>query len=296
MIINSHVHLNTSNNFFFYKDYTLAKFLGEMALARIDIAFPCINPKVELYHCPNDYHSTYRHRVTLLEQNETVILKCKNCGRIINQTEIDPLRKYNLELVQQTRPYRNFLKPLMYISLSKCTIQKEIDFFETCYPYDFIGFKLHPWNDQVSVHDFCITTKKPVLIHCGIRQIEHPLNALNFARNNPLVKIVIAHAAALCEDALKQIAIMDNVFIDCCPTAFMYNLKETLLENSKAINSPEDIYYMVFDFVPIDKVLFGTDSPWGNSIEELKVLQNLKISKKLKEQILFKNAIKAYGL
>lgn len=324
MIINSHVHLNTNNNFFFYNDYTLGSFLGEMALSKIDVAFPCINPKVELYRCPNDcsihckktasfkdlaYSSSInsnlqycpcsspnRHRVVLVSRENDAILKCRTCGKTIFKGSIDPLRQYNLELIYITRPYRSILKPILYISLCKSTIQNEIDYFEKNYPNDFIGFKFHPWNDQVNVKDFHIRSNHTILIHCGSRIIEHSSNSIIFAKQNPNVKIIISHAAALCDESLRQISFMDNIFIDCCPSTFLFKTKKQSLENYKEIHSPEDIYYKVLDFVPSNKILFGSDSPWGNSINELKIVNNLKVSKRVKEQILFMNAIRAYEL
>lgn len=325
MIINSHVHLNTDNNFFFYNCYTLGSFLGEMARSGIDISFPCINPKVDLYRCPNDCSincrnsgdssdctgnnlkinnnlqfcpcsNPGRHRVVLLEHDGKAVLKCKTCGKVISESIIDPLRKYNIKLILETRPYRHILKPLLYVSLCNATLQNEIDYFETNFTDDFIGFKFHPWNDQVSVNGFYVKTNRAILIHCGTRLLEHPLNAINFAKLNPKVRIIIAHAAALSENALMQVSEVDNVFIDCCPSTFLYKNKESSLEDYAEIHSPEDIYYKILDFVPSNRILFGTDSPWGNGLDELKVVRNLKVSKKVKEQILFRNAIHVYGL
>lgn len=341
MIINSHVHLNTDNNFFFYNDYGIKRFFAEMRKNGINLAMPTLNPKVSIFRCPNDCSmhcslvsrnqytnntgisssplpstlylngsldiinnnldecncsNPHRHRVGIFEENGNLVLKCKTCGNIILKSTLDPLRKYNVALINLTKPYRTQVRPLLYLSLCHSTLQTEINFFERCYGNEFVGFKLHPWNDQVSVANFSILSSKPILIHTGIRDIESGKNAIIFAENNPEIKIVIAHAAALDENCLRKIAIMENVFIDCCPSVFMFKNRFSSLFSPEDIHSPEDIYYKVLDYVPSRKILFGSDSPWGNSKDELDVVNRLHIPESVREQILYKNAAKLYGL
>ena len=217
MIINSHVHLNTDNNFFFYNDYGIKRFFAEMRKNGINLAMPTLNPKVSIFRCPNDCSmhcslvsrnqytnntgisssplpstlylngsldiinnnldecncsNPHRHRVGIFEENGNLVLKCKTCGNIILKSTLDPLRKYNVALINLTKPYRAQVRPLLYLSLCHSTLQTEINFFERCYGNEFVGFKLHPWNDQVSVANFSILSSKPILIHNGIRDIE----------------------------------------------------------------------------------------------------------------------------
>lgn len=352
MIINSHVHLNTDTNFFFYNNYGIKRFLAEMRKNGINLAMPTLNPKVSIFRCPNDcsMHCSLvscnqytnntgisssplastshpnvsvipstlypnelqdtinnnlnncncsnpnRHRVGIFEQDGKLVLKCKTCGNIILKSTLDPLHKYNVALINLTKPYRAQVRPLLYLSLCHFTLQTEINFFERCYGNEFVGFKLHPWNDQVSVADFRLHSSKPILIHTGIRDIESGRNAITFAENNPEIKIVIAHAAALDENCLRKIAIMENVFIDCCPSVFMFKNRFSSLFSPEDIHSPEDIYYKVLDYVPSRKILFGSDSPWGNSKDELDVVNRLHIPESVRKQILYKNAAELYGL
>lgn len=320
MIINSHVHVNTDENYFFYNDYVLKRLLTEIEQNGIDMAFPCLNPKIGIFRCPNDCSMTCtftvlgassqptvnnnlnnckcehpkRHRVCVTEDGGKLILRCRTCGKLILETTIDPLRRYNLDLINLCRAYRHSIKPLIYVSLCTATIQAEINFFEKYFADDFVGFKLHPWNDQVSVANFKFHSSKPVLIHTGMRELESAKNAVIFAAQNPEIKTVIAHAATLDEEVLKKIATMENVYIDCCPSSFMYDSKDSSLFYPEEILSPEDIYYKALDFLPSGKILFGTDSPWGNSENELAVVRNLKIPESVREQILFKNARDVY--
>ncbi len=312
MIINSHVHVNTSGNFFYYPEYDLQQFLTEMQENRISIAFPSLNPKVDIFRCPNEEtqhlssektickatheRAKPQHRVAVFSSDNQLVLQCKTCGKVIAKTSIDPLRVHNKELIMLTKPYRSTLKPLLYLLLSKATMQQEIDFWENNYPNSFVGFKLHPWNDQVSVADFRLHASKPFLIHTGIRELESAKNAIAFAKNNPNLKVVLAHAATLDENALHEISLLDNVWIDCCPSTFMYENRFSAFAFPQDITSPADIYYKVLDYLPSSKVLFGTDSPWGNSRQELAVIQQLQVPKSVKAQILYRNACEVYRL
>lgn len=326
MIINSHVHINTDKNYFFYNNYGIEHFLTEMNESNIDFALPMLNPKLSIFRCPNDCSmrctilnseitsgvnnnlnscncsNPKRHRVGIFEESdkfedsEKLVLRCKTCGKIILKSSVDPLRNYNIALMNLTKPYRAKMRPLIYLSLCKSTIQAEIDFFENAYGNEFAGFKLHPWNDQVSVDSFRVHTNKPILIHTGMRSLESGANAISFAENNPNVKIVIAHAGALDETCLRKIAVLKNVFVDCCPSTFMFKAKYSSLFYPEEIKAPEDIYYKVLNFVPSNKILFGSDSPWGNSKDELTVISRLQISESIREQILYKNAVRLYGL
>ena len=376
MIINSHVHINPNENCFFYNSYGMKQFLTEMHSSGITMAFPTLNPKLEIFRCSNDCSfncnivntkfsknsssisennannnlqncncsSPNRHRVCVEKENGKVVLRCKTCGMVIFESSIDPLREYNISLIEMTKPYRAFVKPLLYLILCPATLQNEIEFFEKNYAGEFAGFKLHPWNDQVSVANFRIQPRdfpdrqvskhhtasptntilcnldtasranmsaiktrlstiktsqnftRTFLIHTGMRGAENPENAIEFAKKNPEANVVIAHAAGLKGSCLKEIALMENVFIDCCPAGFMFKNKGSSLENPSNIMKPEDIYYKALDFLPSSKILFGTDSPWGNSEEELAIVRNLKVPEKVRNQILFENALRAYGI
>lgn len=316
MIINSHVHLATNNDCFFYNDYGMFQFVREMLSNGIHLSLPSLNPKLPVFRCPHDCsfscpiisgkennnlnkcncNFANRHRVCIHEKKDKIVFSCKTCGKVILESSIDPLRKYNIDLINLTKPIRAFVKPILYLALCRSTLQKEINFFEQNFNGEFVGFKFHPWNDQVNVSDFRINASKPILIHTGKRCIESAQNAINFAKKNPNVKIVIAHAASLDKNILKEIAKMQNVFIDCCPSVFMFENRFSLFDFPQKLSCPEDIYYFVLNIVPSDKILFGTDSPWGNTVQELAVIRNLKISTSIKEKILHKNAEKLYLL
>lgn len=316
MIINSHVHVNTDSNYFFYSDYTMKRFISEQAMNNIDIALACINPKIGKFRCPNDCSfscsflngkenkdlqncscsSPKRHRTTIISDNDRLKIICKTCGFELFSSSIDPLREYNISLICQTQMMRSKIKPLLYLSLCKATIQGEIDFFEKMFPNEFVGYKLHPWTDQVDVNSFKISTKLPILIHTGMRYIESAENAMIFANNHPYNSVILAHAVQLKDEILSQISRTSNVYIDCCPADFLFKHKESCLVNPDKITCPEDIYLKAMEFLPSSKILFGSDSPWGDTKKELSILDRINISEKEKNNILFRNSSKIYSL
>lgn len=316
MIINSHVHFNTNKDFFFYNDYNIKRLISEMNENNVDIALPCLNPKIGEMRCVNDcswncnncgnivnnnlqYCSNQcvyrnRHRGVVTSKKGKYVLKCKTCGENIIKSDIDPLRKYNIELIRQTQKYNNRLKPLLYLSLCEATLQSEIEYFESNFKGMFYGFKFHPWTDQVSIKNFRIKTQLPILIHTGLREFEKVEDAIIFAEKHPKNMIVLAHAAQLKKNVLSEIQESDNIFMDCCPSSFLFKNREICFENYQAIQSAEDIYYTALSIVSSDKILFGTDSPWGSTENELNVIRNLNISNSDKENILFRTAERVY--
>ena len=314
MIINSHIHFNTDENYFFFNTYTFKRFKEELDATKIDLAMPCLNPKIGILRCPNDCslscrnfdsginnnlqkcncESPMRHRPVIESINGCYVLRCKTCGTVILQSKIDPLRKYNIELIMSAQKYSDRIKPILYISLCESTIQKEINFYEENFNGLFCGYKFHPWTDQVSVKNIRIKTNYPILIHTGMRSLELAEDAITFAKLHPKNKIVIAHAAQLKLKVLEQIASLPNVYIDCCPSIFLYKHKQSCFESSSKLVSPRSIYYEALKVIGQSKILFGSDSPWGNTEDELEVIKSLNISEEVKSSILFKNALDVY--
>lgn len=316
MIINSHVHVNTNNNFFFYSNYTMERLIKELDENSVDVALPSLNPKVgelrcrddcsfscrkcnyminnDLQNCSGNCSRNNRHRVFVDSEKELYRLKCKTCGKVIIEEKQDPLRKYNIELMEQAKKYHNRIYPLLYISLCESTIQKEIDFYENNFKGMYCGYKFHPWTDQVSIRDFTIKTSMPILIHTGLREYENVENAIYFAKRHPKNKVVIAHAAQLKKPILCSIEESSNIYLDCCPADFLYRNKASCIENSFKINSPEDIFYIALSMVSSKKIMFGTDSPWGTTKREIEIIFNLKISNEARNNILFKTAREVY--
>lgn len=315
-IINSHLHINSfSCNCFFYNNYKFKQFLTEMDANGITYALPSLNPKLDIFRCPfdcsidcpsctsinnnmegcTDCSSPKKHRTAIIDNNNSLSVFCKTCNTIV-YTGSDPVHQFNVELLMRTQSFRSKIKPFVFLSVCNSTIQREIDFFEQNFPNEFVGYKLHPWTNQASVCNLHVNTKLPFLIHTGMRDLESTENALIFAKNHPNNVVIIAHAAQLNSLYLEKIASMSNVYIDCCPSMFMFKYPNSSFGNNIHLESPADIYHIALKYVKADRILFGSDSPWGDSKAELNVVHSLNIAEREKNKILFENAYNLFSL
>lgn len=95
-------------------------------------------------------------------------------------------------------------------------------------------------------------------------------------------KFVLAHYGGhkQWDDVLQMIA-GENVYID---TAF------TLHEID------ENLFKRILDKHGDDKVLFATDCPWRDIVDDVKILKSYKLNKDTEDKIFYKNAIKLLGI
>lgn len=314
MFIDTHSHLNTSKQgFYFYNGLSLDTLIASYPQECKTII--CLNPKISEFSCPNDctknchYYGTNSnvekctkgckyeniHTVSTFDGNNgEIILKCTKCGHIVYVGK-DPLRRYNIELLQQVSKYPN-LYPMIYLNISNETICDEIQFYESNYP--IVGYKLHPQTNYRSVDELInVPTTLPILIHTGLSTYDHPKNAINFAKRHK-GPIILAHAARLDVECLKAVNELQNLYLDVCPSNLLFNSKDFALAAPlrEKVNCPQDIYNLVLKYVSVDKILFGSDYAWGIPNEELSVVESLPISLVDKEKILYKNALRLYNL
>jgi predicted TIM-barrel fold metal-dependent hydrolase len=94
--------------------------------------------------------------------------------------------------------------------------------------------------------------------------------------------VVLAHLGSfLMWDEVEQYLVGANVFFDTS-----YTLDFIRPEQFKKIVKNHGI----------EKILFGTDSPWADQAKEIKAVKNLGFSEKELELIFFKNAAGLLGL
>lgn len=314
MFIDTHSHLNTSKQgFYFFNGLFLDTLVANYP--QDCKAIICLNPKISEFSCPNDctkkcyYYGTNSnvekctkgciyeniHTVSTFDCNNGELnLKCTKCGYIVYVGK-DPLRKYNIELLEQVSKYPN-LYPMIYLNISNETICDEIHFYESNYP--IVGYKLHPQTNYRSVDELTnVPTTLPILIHTGLSTYDHPKNIISFAKrhNGP---IILAHAARLDVECLKEVNKLPNLYLDVCPSNLLFKTKDFALAAPlrEKVNCPQDIYSLVLKYVSVDKILFGSDYAWGIPSEELSVVESLPITQADKEKILYKNALKLYNI
>lgn len=317
MIISIHSHANPTNvNSCFYNDYTLEHLVYEQLSSGIDLGIVCLNPKLLESLCPNDclshcIHTTdgskcsincktrNKHRTQISNvSDDNITVFCSKCNKVIYYGS-NYLRNYNLSLIYSIQKNNFPLLPLVTLPINQLGVQKEINFYEQNFLNMFIGYKLHPLADQCSVSSLRINSNLPILIHTGLKAIEFSTNAIEFA-NNYNGNVIISHAGQLNKKSLKSIADSKNLFLDICPIESLFKYKDLTLENNNRIYTFTDIFKFILDIVPKEKLLFGTDAPWGNMSTELTILQKifyeLDWSKNDINDFLFQNASRVFSL
>lgn len=172
------------------------------------------------------------------------------------------------------------------------------------------GIKLHPYyqgeyidsNDTIDIINTCFDLGLIVLFHAGKdpgfpnedkSTIDHIVRMLCSINKNGT--IVLAHLGSLFEweEVLEQICgRYDNVYFD---TGFCFGI--TTQKNGK--NYPkisEDLFIKMVNKHGSDKILFGTDAPWGRGRSMVDFVLNSKLSEEDKEKILYLNAKKLLNL
>jgi hypothetical protein len=166
---------------------------------------------------------------------------------------------------------------------------------ERLYSIGIKGIKFHTGHQGFSLEDKqCIPVYKKIgelhmitVIHCGI-SAKSPLNQV-FPKNvSNVIKyfngapFVCAHMGGInfCNEQLKILKELP-VMVD---TALM-------AERSTA----EDLSNMVRE-LGADRVLFGSDLPWGHQKEAIELIKNSCLTKEEQSAILYKNACRLLGL
>ncbi len=169
------------------------------------------------------------------------------------------------------------------------------------------GLKLHPDYQQTFFDD--IKYKRIIdkaselglitLVHAGLDiGLPDPIHATpkmiqNLIREVQPEKLVLAHMGgfALWEEVIERLA-GENVYLD---TAFslgeIHYLEETPTEKRMCSMMNTELFMQMVSAFGEDKILFATDSPWGNQRETLDIFTNLPLSAVQKNKILGENAV-----
>lgn len=146
------------------------------------------------------------------------------------------------------------------------------------------GIKLHPDFQEFQINSKeaykifeIIEGRLPTLIHAGDSRFSfsNPKLLKQVVNDFPKLQIIAAHFGGWSEwdDAEKMLTDKD-VYVDT--SSSLYEI------------SPDRAVELINRFGE-DKVFFGTDYPMWNIGQELKYIDNLKLSNEVKEKILYKN-------
>lgn len=130
----------------------------------------------------------------------------------------------------------------------------------------------------------------PDPIHTGISQI---LNVINYFGDRA-EKLVLAHTGGwrLWDDVLDKIA-GRNVYMDI---SFSLGSTKRKTDGSELKLIDDDMLLKIVRKHGADKILFGTDSPWGDHKTMLNKFMSLPFTHVEQEKILYKNAKRLLGM
>lgn len=291
-IIDSHVHVALNDETSFKKDFTIYKLLKQMDLYGVSKSIIMLNPLLDSYSCG----SHLRIVADSVNPNH-LIIKCIECNRFIYEGN-DPLRSLNIELINVCNKYRDRLIPLVYLHSSNNTIPIEVNFFEKNYTGAYAGYKFNPAQSHKGMNEIdLIHSNKPILIHTGNKEYDHPMHALSYAKKYE-GNVILAHACRFNVEILEEVAMSKNIFIDISPFSIMHERRETDLfppYNSRSLNE-DDFIRDLIKLVGVEKILFGSDAPFSVQEKELKNILNNLLFDNLRSKVFSENAKKAFNL
>ena len=155
------------------------------------------------------------------------------------------------------------------------------------------GVKMHADIQRIAIDDpRCMKIyerleheKLPVLLHAGDYRfkLSNPENMLPVLKTFKNLTVIGAHYGgwSMWEEATKKLAHFENFYVDTSSTLGFagFEFVKTLLPK----------------FDP-SRILFGTDYPTWDAVQEIEALCALKLSKQALQGILYNNCAKLYGV
>lgn len=217
----------------------------------------------------------------------------------LNGGDISPDYFYNLNktLIEKCQDVDTIF-PFVLLPCNLELANETLERIEHDYKGKFFGIKFHPNSYSFAINKAGFNPKNfpykyPVIIHTGISQYDRPDYALKFAQQYQ-GNVCLAHCARFDEQVLQKIKQMPNVYIDISPSYYLSRVSNGQTQkvydgDSLKGKTEEELITHLIDVVGEDKILAGSDAPFG-SIQELKELaETLPISEKLKQKIFVDN-------
>lgn len=154
------------------------------------------------------------------------------------------------------------------------------------------GVKLHPDIQKFKIDDYRMLKiyelcegRLPILIHTG----DHRYDFSNPNRMMPILDIyknltvIGAHFGgwSIWKEATEKLSKYKNFYVDCSSSLYAM--------------TPEDAKNLIFAY-GTERVLFGTDYPMWKPEEEIEKFLQIKLSKQEREDILYNNAARLFGI
>jgi len=170
------------------------------------------------------------------------------------------------------------------------------------------GIKLHPMAQGFhpnnvklyGLYGICAELKLPVVFHCG-RVANARLNEfsdleaiLPVMERFPDMPVVLTHMVdGNVKDVLKVAKDFENAYFD---TSIVVTGYSQIASTNEPSWLEDDMVIDVFNQVGAERIIFGSDYPWGSMYDDLIRMKNINISKDKLKAILGGNAMKLFSI
>lgn len=170
------------------------------------------------------------------------------------------------------------------------------------------GIKFHPMAQSFEPSDkrlnnlykFCNDNRIPIVFHCGrvsnarLNQFADYASILPVIENYTDLPIILTHMADGNVTDVKNAARQySNVYFD---TSIVITGYKPLLDNNIPSWTDDSLVVDVINEVGSDRILFGSDYPWGNPIDDINRFFSLDLSAEQKSNILGLNSMKLFNI
>lgn len=154
------------------------------------------------------------------------------------------------------------------------------------------GIKLHPDIQHVKLNDErvmrffeVVRGRLPFLVHFGDKRYDNsnPKEVKPVLEAFPETQFIGAHFGgwSIWKEASYELYKYDNLMVDCSSSLYAM--------------TPDEAVELI-RLYGADRVMFGTDYPLFDPVEEMERFNKLKLTEDEREKILYKNAVKLYGI
>jgi len=253
------------------------------------------NPLIQSLSCEKG------HYIKSMNSGKRIKIVCSFCNKTIYDGTTDPFREVNIKIIEESAKHKNRIYPFVYLSLCKNTIQDEIDFFERNYFNQYYGYKIHPSisMQQLDAGDI-LNTNLPIIIHTKNDNYSNPKKIFEFAKNHK-GNVILAHLCDIDIDILSSLMNYDNIWVDMSP---FLSVCERIRESTHNLYAPKTFTTMdnigilneLLNIIGEEKIIFGTDAPWGNVEEEVVFAKKILAEDRRYNKVFYENFLKIVGI
>lgn len=154
------------------------------------------------------------------------------------------------------------------------------------------GLLLHPYEELFQISDrkvdplmeYAESVGIPVMVEAGYHLLSHPLDIAELAHRFPKVTIIGTHGLQM-DDAGFELTDSDLAMREC----------SNIVMESSGMYAPDNMLGVVGK-LGVERLLFGSHSPWLNLEFEIDRINLLAITEKQKEAVFGTNILKLLGL